>query len=314
MKRKISAFFWLITFFAVCLCGCSTTKKLSGSGASEIVVLIIDEDNRPVKDFQLTVTQKNTDSSGFTNEQGMCYFHGIPDGQVLVTGCKKDYSQLHSFIQVQECGSVFCFKVSGAKKIFSRALELYKNKHYEQALTLVDNLYAQEETICSNAVHLFKAYGFLAKGRVDRAKEELNLTGKYSFLSAKGSETVIPYTITGELSFEYSQVYEVCGINGNFYNNSAQPVSSFTIVFYVFDSDGSSPVKGRNNIVIKIQEEVEAFSDYDFSLALDKYLAVSQEYEQDLDNPLYEIEYLYVSRIEYEDGSEWSDPFGLKYF
>ena len=134
------------------------------------------------------------------------------------------------------------------------------------------------------------------------------------FAAPTGFEAAPPYAITGELTFDYSPVYEICGINGSFCNNSEHPVSSFTIVFYVFDSDGNSPVKGRNNIVIKIQEEVPAFCDYDFCLALDKYLAVSQEYEENPDSPLYEIEYLYVSRIEYEDGSEWSDSFGLKYF
>ena len=181
MKRKLGSFLWLITFCAVYLCSCSSTKKLSGIGNSEIIILIIDENNKPVKDYQLTITQNNLDSSGFSNEQGMCFFPGIPDGQVLVTGYKKECSRIQSVIQTQGCGDVFCFKVQGAQSVFCRALELYKNNHYEQALALIENLYAQEDTLCCNAIHLFKAYGFLMGGNRDSAQEELTLIDRNTF-------------------------------------------------------------------------------------------------------------------------------------
>ena len=123
--------------------------------------------------------------------------------------------------------------------------------------------------------------------------------------------TVIPYSVNGEISFDNSDVFESCCFDGCFYNDSSLDISSFTIVFFVLDSEGNSPVKGRNNIVLKIQEEIKAFSEYEFSISLKRYLVIPEDGEQVAQ---YEIEYLYASCIEYTDGSMWSDPFGIKYF
>ena len=65
------------------------------------------------------------------------------------------------------------------------------------------------------------------------------------------------------------------------------------------------------NIIVLHNEENKGAS---FSRNLDDYLYMSDESSFYEDEVEYECEYLYVSRIEYADGSEWSDPFGFEYF
>lgn len=124
----------------------------------------------------------------------------------------------------------------------------------------------------------------------------------YSFCSEK-----IPYFISGEMVIDSSSKYEVAGFDFNFINKSEKNIKSFTVVFYVFDEDGNPPALGRNNIVITINSEVLSQESYENCVSLDSFL-----YE--IPEEPYEVDYLYVSKIVYEDDYVWSDPFGLCIF
>ena len=116
-----------------------------------------------------------------------------------------------------------------------------------------------------------------------------------------------PYFISGNISDESLNENEKYNFIGSFTNDSSKDVCSFTIVFYVFDEDGGCPLIQRNNVVIKIDEFIKAGKTSSFNKNLDKYFYAAAQGN-------YETEYLYVSRIVYSDGSEWSDPFGLEVF
>ncbi len=126
-----------------------------------------------------------------------------------------------------------------------------------------------------------------------------------------------PYSIRGEISNTSRLANQKYEFRGVFSNESSKDVSSFTIVFFVFDQDGNCPLRGRNNVVMKIQEEVPAGTNYTFVKNLDEYFySTSDFYREDnqtLDDE-FECEYLYVSLITYSDGTEWADPFGFEAF
>jgi hypothetical protein len=134
------------------------------------------------------------------------------------------------------------------------------------------------------------------------------------FMSSVFARSKSPYSIRGDISNEPSSAVEKIKFEGVFSNKSSKEVDSFTIVFFVLDQDGNSPLRGRNNVVLKISEVVLPDSSFSFSRNLDDYLYMSDESSFYEDEVEYECEYLYVSRIEYADGSEWSDPFGFEYF
>lgn len=126
------------------------------------------------------------------------------------------------------------------------------------------------------------------------------------------AQNKVPYSIRGDISNTLSSSMK--RFEGMFTNKSEKEVESFTIVFFVFDQDGNSPLRGRNNVVIRIDESVPADSILSFSQALDDFFYTTDDSNTFEDEIEYECEYLYVSRISYSDGSEWTDPFGFEYF
>ena len=116
-----------------------------------------------------------------------------------------------------------------------------------------------------------------------------------------------PYSITGNILQQTTTENEKYYICGTFKNASQKNIKSFTMVFYVFDEDGASPLYARNNVVLKIDEQIPAETKYDFSLNIDKFFYENSDGD-------YETEYLYVSKIAYEDDTEWTDPLGLEIF
>ena len=117
----------------------------------------------------------------------------------------------------------------------------------------------------------------------------------------------LPYSITGSLVNENSDAYENYGFSGVFKNHSEKAIESFTVVFFVFDDDGNCPLVGRNNVVVKIEKEILPQEKYEFVLNMDSFLPEASELDCEAD-------YVYVSRIEYSDKTEWSDPFGMEIF
>lgn len=114
-----------------------------------------------------------------------------------------------------------------------------------------------------------------------------------------------PYSIVGEM--EINQKTEEAFLEYTFCNDSKKIVKDFTIVFYVFDSDGDVPLKNKNNIVVRIQTEVGAKEELSDKIKLNEYLSYIPE------EPFF-VDYLYVSSINYIEGTLWNDPFGFEVF
>ena len=114
-----------------------------------------------------------------------------------------------------------------------------------------------------------------------------------------------PYSIVGEM--EINQKTEEAFLEYTFCNDSKKVVKDFTIVFYVFDSDGDVPLKNKNNIVVRIQTEVGAKEELSDKIKLNEYLSYIPE------EPFF-VDYLYVSSINYIEGTLWDDPFGFEVF
>lgn len=117
-----------------------------------------------------------------------------------------------------------------------------------------------------------------------------------------------PYFVSADFVMEEDAVeYKVCGADILFCNTSDLTVKEFEIVFYLFDSDGEPASGCQNRLDFIIEKEVEPGGEFQNCLSLDSYMAVMPQ-------SLLEIDYLYVSRILYTDGSVWEDPYGLVAF
>lgn len=117
-----------------------------------------------------------------------------------------------------------------------------------------------------------------------------------------------PYTIEADFVMdEETPLYKICGVDLSFYNLAAETVKEFEVVFYLFDSDGEPAYECPNRLAFSIEKEIGPDEDFSICLSLDSYMSFVPQY-------LLEIDYLYVSRITYADGSVWVDPYGFAAF
>jgi len=127
-------------------------------------------------------------------------------------------------------------------------------------------------------------------------------TGRSTIPGAVG---VCPYYADGQVSLDAAAgEFDRAGMYVTFYNTSDRNVKKVTFNFFLYDADGNPPFAGINSISADYTEEVKAHGTVDFCVSLDGYVIVPP------DEP-YQVDYIFASRIEYEDGTVWEDPFGV---
>ena len=183
-KNDISILFAILIL--LCLCGCNSTKAVSGSGTSSLVIMIIDENNKAVNDYQLVLTNAanpNQWEKRITESEGMCVFNSVLPGQYFIEGRKNNYTQIEKVvIEVSKRGEVFCFEVCGGQALFQKVEDLYALGMYEEGLAWLDKFNCEQNTLQSSAIHFFKAYGFRKIDDELSAAKELVLVGDLPFL------------------------------------------------------------------------------------------------------------------------------------
>lgn len=115
-----------------------------------------------------------------------------------------------------------------------------------------------------------------------------------------------PYVVD-DMRIELGEKEYVCNFmsaNFNFYNSSEKDVDNFSVSFLLFDEDGNNPFFGTNRIISDCKIQVAKKECAEISIALDDYLTTVPE------NP-FEIDYFYVKKINYTDGTTWEDLFGM---
>lgn len=125
-----------------------------------------------------------------------------------------------------------------------------------------------------------------------------------SFVSCGTGFCKSPYVIRGEMIIDDNNHSDLSVFEYSFKNLTSKTVSSFTVVFYLFDESGNSVLTGKPCITKQIDEVVYSDEICESFFSLDPYISVVP------DSP-YSVDYLYVSRITYTDGTIWTDPFGM---
>jgi len=117
----------------------------------------------------------------------------------------------------------------------------------------------------------------------------------------------VPYAVTkAECRLgEIENLQRFAGIYFTFYNNTDKSVRSFTVSCLVFDSTGEgSPFIGSNVISSQSSGIIAPNSGQEINISLDKYI-------NQVPIEPYIIDFFYIKKIEYMDGSVWTDPYGL---
>ena len=118
----------------------------------------------------------------------------------------------------------------------------------------------------------------------------------------------IPYLISGDFVMEDDSTdYSICGVDFYLLNKSEKEIRKINIVFYLFDQDGEPACECMNKISAETELSVLPGESSRFCMSLDSFMNSFPE------NYLF-VDYLYLAKIEYEDGSTWEDPYGLVAF
>lgn len=128
----------------------------------------------------------------------------------------------------------------------------------------------------------------------------------FSGISVFGKST-LPYMIEAEMRTDDCTDYQFAGLDFNFWNKGKSRVREFTMVFCMYDEEGNPLALGKSNTVITVHAFIDSGDFYESTVSLDCFFLETPEAP-------YQIDYLYVSRIVYDDNSVWSDPFGFQAF
>ncbi|MDR0909112.1 MAG: hypothetical protein LBM77_05040 [Spirochaetaceae bacterium] len=98
--------------------------------------------------------------------------------------------------------------------------------------------------------------------------------------------------------------YQFAGIEFEFLNASDKTISAIHISCRVYDAETErNPFIGSNQINVSFDENIEAGVKKKLIITLDPYIYNAPE------EP-YLIDFFYIAKIEYADGSKWEDAYG----
>ena len=173
-KQKLTAII-AITFISI-FSACKTTQKISGP--ANLTILIVDENDSPVRDFEINLLQnkKNDEKtvSEMTNNSGLCVFYDLLPDEYQLWGNKSGYTQLSAqSLMFNNVSELYCFKVYSAPSVLDQVEHLYENAQHQKALELLDLLCCNKNTPLQNTVLFYKAYGYASLGQKEKAGFQL---------------------------------------------------------------------------------------------------------------------------------------------
>ena len=137
------------------------------------------------------------------------------------------------------------------------------------------------------------------------AKSKFAFAVLYLFCFTLPIHALAPYRIKGEVSAgSDTAFYEYGCVALTFYNASKRTVRKFSVVVFLSGNDEMISFSNENPIVLECDENVAPRTAVRREFGLDDYISEMQD-------EACQIDFLYVSKIEYDDGGVWEDPYGV---
>ena len=176
--KKICALLACITTL-VALMSCSTTKNLFENKTANLTILVIDEINNPVKDFEIIIQHRKKHGkpfvqSGFTNQNGLCVFYNIPVAEYILTGQKTACTKINPGpLNFKNSAELFCYQTITIFSALDQAESLFEKGQYNKALTLLESIHADQNALLQNTISVYKAYAYTGLNQKEKANLEL---------------------------------------------------------------------------------------------------------------------------------------------
>lgn len=126
----------------------SCVSKPGFEGYGDLCGMIIDENNRPVKNFIVYYSKEPAvHKSAVTNESGIFVFHRVPSGKTVISGEKKNYTKLEKTeYQFYRRSDIICFQIMSLKKAVNEVEALAGRGEIKAALELLEQISCEKKT------------------------------------------------------------------------------------------------------------------------------------------------------------------------
>lgn len=154
----IKFFIFIITsvlFFS----GCASKPKFSGEG--DLCGLIIDENNKPVKDFVVRCCNKNLQSEKpvITNESGLFVFNDVPSGNYLLWGEKINYLRIpKTTYKFNDRSKIICLQTKSFKASLLQVEDLMALDQTDEADKLLNDICYESKSYEAQVIQAYKFF------------------------------------------------------------------------------------------------------------------------------------------------------------
>lgn len=165
--------------------GCASAKPVSEEKKLDLRVVILDEENLPVPDFQVYYTLKKGGGKSrtvYTDESGFCSFEGVGEGKYFLCGWKNNFLKMENIeVNLEKHTDIFFCPVTSKNVVFEKTAKLYKSGRYEEGLELMEQLVTEKNSAIKSGVLFYEYYGFLKSGNESESKSKLKELKKSRF-------------------------------------------------------------------------------------------------------------------------------------
>ncbi len=169
---------------------CASKPRFEGNG--DLCGLIIDENNKPVKDFIVTCRAKGLNAQlikpVITNESGLFVFYDLSSGSYSISGEKKNYMKIYeSDYNFNDRTKILCLQTKSFKGAIKNAEELIRLEEKKEAENILNSIECNRK---SDEALIIQFYKFFTS---DSDKEKKSIAKKLQKASAKNQECFKDY-------------------------------------------------------------------------------------------------------------------------
>ncbi len=184
MKKLFSVACFVFVLIML-LTSCASKPKFEGEG--DLCGLIIDENNRPVKDFVVSCRFKGLNARVIkpviTNESGLFVFYGLTSGTYSISGEKKNYLRINeSDYNFNDRTKIICLQTKSFKGAIKNAEELIRLEEKEDAENILNSIECDRK---SEEALIIQFYKFFTS---ENDKEKKSIARKLKKSSANSTD------------------------------------------------------------------------------------------------------------------------------
>ena len=179
MKNK-SVLFPLTFLVLVFFISCASKPKFRGNG--DLCGLVIDEENRPVKDFLIFCDGPvNQNHTALTNDGGIFVIPDVPGGNYIISGKKLNYCGLEKTTYFfGDRTKIFCCQVNSIDAALESVSNLLIRGENQLAENQLNSLSYEKNSAEEAVVNFYRFY--LAESK----KEKIRIISKIRRISKQG--------------------------------------------------------------------------------------------------------------------------------